>query len=442
MSDPTIIPTPIKRYLGNYIARRRRIALLRSVGVACVFAILWTLLWSFVDRLSPLPVLMRLILLILNALICIAILIPSLRAILHRRFDWITAAAQVERRDSRFAGRLETAVSQLFLPPSIRGSPAMVAALVGEVDRISAQPCLRPLVPLAPTLRPWWGVITLILFGVILCASAWLDLPTLIRRQIRPLVLIAPITTTRITIDPGSMNVAQGESVTIVARAVRLGDSPVNIRLTSDGRNFSTQQMTQAGDGRFTFALNDIDRDWQYQITGGDAHSAIYSLNVLRRPGVAQFRVQYVYPAPLNRSPRTSISTDGLLEAPAGTQATLDLICTEPVASAVIIVNGPRIVARATAESNVYRATIPIVQSTSYQVELRSDRGVPGIAPPDTVIRVLTDQPSSPTTIASLVPAPHPQIAPTSQPDAPAVEATPGYDEPLRLYFQLLNGTR
>src|SRR5205085_216576 len=119
--------------------------------------------------------------------------------------------------------------------------------------------------------------------------------------------------------------------------------------------------------------------------------SRTYELRVLRRPGIVQFRVRYMYPASANQRPKSIVNDDGVLEAPVGTEALVDLVCTEPVASAMVVVDGKRLVSQQTAEPNVYRVSIPITHSTPYQVELRSDRGVAGIVPSGTMIRVSSD---------------------------------------------------
>src|SRR5438874_4309334 len=109
MSDPSIIPGSMRRYLRRFVLRRRGVALLRGLGLAATFAMSWMLAWAVVDRLAPLPGFVRAILFVLNIAVVAALLLRPMRAFLWPRFDWHAAAAQIERRDPRFAGRLETA---------------------------------------------------------------------------------------------------------------------------------------------------------------------------------------------------------------------------------------------------------------------------------------------------------------------------------------------
>src|SRR3954467_7405450 len=94
MSDPAIIPPAIKRYLRRHIARRRAVALARSVAVACIFAMLWMLAWGLVDRLFPLPAAVQFVLSLSGGGVIAAIILRPLGLMLRRRSDWVAAAAQ------------------------------------------------------------------------------------------------------------------------------------------------------------------------------------------------------------------------------------------------------------------------------------------------------------------------------------------------------------
>src|SRR5436190_1635196 len=89
MSNPAIIPPAIRRYLRRHILRRRAIALLRSVAMACIAASVWMLAWALVDRLLPLPAAIRVSLLTIVVVAIVWILFRPIRRALLPRFDWI-----------------------------------------------------------------------------------------------------------------------------------------------------------------------------------------------------------------------------------------------------------------------------------------------------------------------------------------------------------------
>src|SRR5437868_506807 len=91
MSDPAVIPQSIRRYVQSYVAKRRRVALIRSVGLAAAIAILWLLFWAIFDRLLPMPSAIRSMLLLANICLFAWTLARPIRAMLTRRFDWHVA---------------------------------------------------------------------------------------------------------------------------------------------------------------------------------------------------------------------------------------------------------------------------------------------------------------------------------------------------------------
>jgi hypothetical protein len=393
MSDPSIIPNAIRQYLRDYVARARRIALFASFGRAIALVLLWMMLWAIIDRIAPLPRAARGMVLLWNLMMAIAILAQPLRVAFARRFDWHAAASQIERRDSRFAGRLEVAVSQLLLPQNLQASTQLVNKIVSEAEKLSTEKLAVRRLAMKPAVL-WWVVsFSLALAIFLLLPNDWLDLRTLIRRQLMPLATINAVTTTRISVDPGDVDVPQGAGVTISARAVRLGSGPMTIRLSSDGQQPSIQPMQLDDSGQFRFTVGAIDRDWQYDITGGDARSALYTIRALRRPGVARLRVQYRYPAYMNLAATVMSDTDGTLEAPVGADATLEVTCTEHVARASITYAGRRIEAKPADNANVYQATLPVTQSAPFQISLLSDRKVAGSGPGGMEVRAIADQP-------------------------------------------------
>lgn len=400
MTEAANIPSNIRRYIAGFVARRRRTALLRRCGVTLSFVLLWLLLWTLVDRVVPEPGVIRLMLLACNVVVAIVLLSRPIKAILSRRFDWRAAAAQIEQRDPRFIGKLETSISQLMLPPELRGSSSMLQQIVEQANSLAGQKLALPLVPMEPALRPWLIALATALLMAMLAFSGWLDLPQLLQRALCPLGDAGPVTTTRLFVETGDANIPQGGSLTITARAQRLPSGELTIHLRSDdGNSQSAQPMLSNANGGFSFVLNSIDHDWQYQITGGDARSRPYTVRVLRPPAIAVFHIRYIYPAYMGLPPSTVSNHDGLLQAPIGTQAIVDLVSTEPLQTVALIVNAQRFTARATNEPNTYEASIPIKQSGPYQLQLRSVRGVTNArdeTAANPAIESIPDQPPQP----------------------------------------------
>ena len=136
--------------------------------------------------------------------------------------------------------------------------------------------------------------------------------------------------------------------------------------------------MNWAGEGRFTYALSSVKHNQWYYVSGGDATTRRYAVRVLRRPAVAEFRIHYVYPAYTGRPPQTLINSDGVIEAPVGTQATVTITATEPLQAALLTANGEKsLMARASSAAadgpppdNVREGRLTVLKQGPYQVDL------------------------------------------------------------------------
>src|SRR5262245_36687223 len=145
------LPASIRELLARFVRRRRRVALVRALGVAVALAALWLLVWGLVDRLVLLPGVVRAALLFMLASVVTWVLVFPLRAVMRRDIKWIDVARQIEQRDRRFGEALVTVVSERTHRSS-GTSPRLVDHLAEKIQsQVAAAPDLtRRLVPLRP----------------------------------------------------------------------------------------------------------------------------------------------------------------------------------------------------------------------------------------------------------------------------------------------------
>ncbi|MDB5171267.1 MAG: putative rane protein, partial [Phycisphaerales bacterium] len=187
--------------------------------------------------------------------------------------------------------------------------------------------------------------------------------------------------------------IVQSEQLRIDADVQRLGDSPLWLFITDDDAHWSRYTMDEAGGGRFGFTLNAVERDLRYYVTGGDAATRRFTVRVKRPPAVAQFRVRYTYPAYSARQPLSVVNTDGLIEAPTGSEALLTIVSTEPLQSALLTVGGDKVLMERTSLENVRQARLQIRRDAAYELDLISTREVHGNGPAKMQIRATPDRP-------------------------------------------------
>ena len=400
MSAVTPFPPVIRRFLSDHVARCRRVAVLRALVLAAVWVGTVALSGCLFDRIVHLPAWVRIGWLILTAGGAVWLVARPLAAWLRRDVDWVRAAEEIEARDRTLGQRLVTVVSQLLAPARYRGSEQMIGRLVDEVSgEVSESPRQHRRPAWGGVVRPAAVLIALAGLWAALWPVAWLNLPRLVTRQWQPLAGTQAVTTTTIEVTPdGAVDVKERESVTVRAVIKRLGDGtpPVLYSRQDDATGeWSRTPMIPAGPDAWTLTLSGLDRDVRFHVRAGDARSSQTTVRVLRRPALAEFRVRYAYPAYTGRAALSTHNTDGLIEAPHGTEAAVSVAATEPLASAVLVLKGEnkRVELGPTADPAVRQGAITVSRDQPCELELVSERGVRGSGPAGMLMRSVPDRP-------------------------------------------------
>lgn len=382
----------IQGYLDAFIVRARRIALMRRTGMAVAIFLGWTLLWCAADRMLHLSAPVRWAALAGGALLAAGRLAPVLIA-RSRQPDWLWAAAEIERQNPRFAQRLLTVTSRLMGAPDYRGSDEILLRLVREVDEQMAADRPAHRLRLGRAVGPWAACAVLVIMIASLLRVPGVRFADLLVRFIDPAADVPPVTTTRLVVRPGTVDVLQSHPLTIDVEAAPVGDDLVMLYLSDAGRDWSRVVMTAAGAGRFTFSLAAVDHDLRYYVAGGDARSPEYLVRVLRRPAVTQFHIHYQYPPYTGLPPATVTNTDGRIEAPSGTKASLTVTATEPLQAALLTLGSEKILMNRTSDPYSRQTDLIVRSQTHYTIDLISTRDVAGSGPSGTLIRALPDLP-------------------------------------------------
>ena len=110
MTALSALPPAVESYVSDFVARARRRAVGRAVGLAGAAFVAWALLCCAADRVAQLPPWPRLVLLFFGVTGAALILRRPLLAARRSGADVLGAAAEIERHDPRFAQRLVTVV--------------------------------------------------------------------------------------------------------------------------------------------------------------------------------------------------------------------------------------------------------------------------------------------------------------------------------------------
>ena len=375
------LPLPIVTYLTRYARRRRAQRLVRRCGLAVFFTLSWALAWCLLDRELGFARGVRGAAGATNIGVVLLIVAPVARRMVMKT-NLLAAADEVERRDRRFAERLRTVVSRALGPANLPGSSTLLGALSEEVlDEVARQRRPGELLPWGPALRPWTaGAILAGIFAALALVPV-LDMPRLMRRYAMPLRDIAPAATTRLFVTPGDVDLPQGQTLRVRASVQRLGASSLTLHVRPRGQDWTEMPMTlDTGESAVAYEarMPNVTRETEYYVTGGDARSDRFEVRVLRRPAVVMFHVTYAYPPYTALAAKTIDGSDGLLEAPVGTEATIAIRASEPLAAARIVVGGSVVETTATSRTDVREAKITVDADRAFLVRLTSAAGVTG----------------------------------------------------------------
>jgi len=389
---PNGLPEPIRNFLADFVARRRRLALAKAAALALAAFLGILLIACTADRLFKLSRGARAILLVGDLAVVAVILRRPIAEAIRPHANWIEAADQVEAIDPTFAQRLTTVTSQLQSPATHRGSPGMLAALIEEVATSAAVRRGGDLLSLAWIKRSLTlaGCFTAVTFAAM--AIPWLQFPQLVARFTRPWANLAAVTTTRLVVLPGSTTVPQGRPLRVTVTAQRAGDSPAQLHVQqADGWSVSPLEATDPE--HFAGELPPLPHDSNYFVTAGDAQSEMFAVHVLTSPGLNELRARVQYPAYLKWDDKSLTVTDNRLELPVGSEVTLSLVASEPLQDATLALSsGPPLPTTATIEPSVRTAKLTIKKDSTISFTLRSRQGVEQAIAQPLVIKSIPDR--------------------------------------------------
>jgi hypothetical protein len=281
----------------------------------------------------------------------------------------------------------------------------MLHQTLAEVEPLAANSSGAALIPWRLALVPWLAAGGAAAIFAALWPLAVLDVPRLVTRLVHPGRRIDPVTLTRLEVYPQGTEVSPGGSVMVGAavsgpQVASINARGVDLYLSTDGRTWSRAVMNAVSltdsQSRFAFPIPAIDRDLRYYVRGGDAQSEEFEIKIKRIPAVAEFHIQYTYPAYTGHPPMTVGNTDGLIEALSGCIAMVTMTTTEPLSSATLTVDGQqweRLYMVSTGKPTEWRTQLIVVGNANCSLEMISAAGVPGRGPAPMLLRALPDKP-------------------------------------------------
>jgi hypothetical protein len=262
-----------------------------------------------------------------------------------------------------------------------QASPELVELAIREAALRSAKVDIVRSISMTPLKR--WGIACGLAGALMVLAG--LSAPQLMNRGLAaifsPTQYLAQVGSVKILqVDPGDASAFLGETLTITAAIDNAARKPQIAEILVEGEPAARAMMPNADNNAFTFVM-DIKNDFNYAVRVGDTRWPLdkpyYHVRVLRGAQVESMTVRYEYPAYTKLPAKGPLPlTDGFIEAPVGTMATVTVTFAEPMPAAVLDVRdaGSRL-PMACRNGRIFSQALDIEKDGGYRIEMQDRQG-------------------------------------------------------------------
>ncbi|MDA1277112.1 MAG: hypothetical protein O2960_24120 [Verrucomicrobia bacterium] len=198
-----------------------------------------------------------------------------------------------------------------------------------------------------------------------------------------------------ITISPGDTNVVRGSGLVVLARfGSSLPKDAVLIVNSANDNNRRIPLVKNLDDPVFGGMIPEVKSDLVYEIEFGNTRTKCFKVTVFDFPEVVQADATLTYPD-YTGLPKKTIEDTRHISAVEGTVLDYSFRLNKPVASATLLSrdNAPILLTPEDSNSNLLSLKLPLIESTTYTLELVDSAGRANKMPTEIVIDVLENRP-------------------------------------------------
>ncbi len=249
-----------------------------------------------------------------------------LRRPLSKPMTQVDIARVIENRNTGLHERISSAVQLLGEPGAHDGaiSQRLLDQLVSEAGRDAGKVTPDRLFTWRTAKR--FGVVLGVTLGVYLLLFAiWpRSLSRLLGRTLLPFARIGNVQAARLTVDPGDVELAVGESLSVRVTVHDPALGNVEIRTLTPGEGELIERMTAVPDAasgmrHYVTTFPAVEQGFDYRIRAGRALTRYYKVRAFDRPEVARLLVRESFPAYTGLPPRERELPVGEISTLAGT---------------------------------------------------------------------------------------------------------------------------
>lgn len=229
-----------------------------------------------------------------------------------------------------------------------------------------------------------------------------------------PVIVVEVKPTIEISVEPGTIDMQRGESVTIVATVTNAIPGTINLRLQNDNVNWRDVTMNREGSGSesasYSYFIPSIDEDTSYYVNfdeAGEQSSRQYQITLFDLPQVETIALEFDYPDyTMLDDYREEDSGD--MVVPEGTVVDFSVTFNKPVREALVTFGSTfdsddsgkegelapyQNIELSLVENNVGRGQFTVTRDGVYQITAKDFDDLESINPLDYFIRAIEDTP-------------------------------------------------
>lgn len=265
---------------------------------------------------------------------------------LSREVTLTRMARILEIRHPELQERISTAVELLSSddPESVKGSEELISAVVDSaVDDVGT---VDPDTEFRATRGKKFVIAAGVFAGIILLSlmiwprQSW----TLLTRAMAPFLEIGNAYAESLVIEPGDVQIASGDSLTISMAVNQKRLRRAELRTLQPDGSDSIERMNlvsedKDGTKQFTLTFPRVEEDFQYRIRAGSALSRYFDVEAIDPPAIDELRIRYDYPDYTSLETSEAVTETGEIRAVAHTKVRITATINKLAQTSKLILN-------------------------------------------------------------------------------------------------------
>ena len=248
-----------------------------------------------------------------------------------------------------------------------------------------------------PMLKRWGIAFATIAFCCLLAIAFPGTVSKSLSRIFYPWEKAPPVLSTELRVTPGDAKVLSGQNQEINAEALvkPVEITTIHYRQKSETEEYEWEDAEMAPveseSQKFAYEFFKLAKTREYYITGGDATSDTYTINVYELPKITQIEVGYTYPEYTRLNPIVQPG-DGNVRAVTGTVAQVRATTNKGIAEAILTMTGKTPEQMVINDGRILTYQFTVSEDAKYTIELTCVDGFTNKHPVEYTVTALKDE--------------------------------------------------